>query len=98
MKCWWQGGEDSPSFLSVLRMKFKAVHNTILAGFSSPTFASPSWHLARQPADACCSVNSLPDRVLSLFSSVLKTQEGWEVPALCGRLGWCGGAQKLVGM
>ena len=92
------GWGDSPCFFSVLRMKFKAVHNMILAVFSGPTLASPSWHLAYRPADACCSVNNPSNRVLPLFSTVLKTQQGWEVPTRGGRLGWRGGAQKPVGV
>lgn len=85
-------------FLSVLRIEFKAVDNMIFAGFSSVTFASLSWHLACQPADACCSVNNPYNQVLPLFSTMLRTQEGWEVPLLGGRLGWSGHAPKPVAM
>lgn len=79
-------------------MKFKAVHNMILAGFSSPTFASSSGHLVCWPVDACCSVSNPYIQVLSLFSAMLKTQEGWEVLALDGGLGWSVGLQKPVGV
>ena len=95
IKCWWWAGEDSSCFLSVLKMKFKVVHNLIPAGFSSPTFASLSlafgtparWH-------TCSPVNNPYNLVLALPSTVLRTQE---IPAPGERLSWSPGTQKPMG-